>query len=128
MDIDDDIFNSNDVLMKNFYKKEVFMLQYAEHNYSNIYNEKSDSITKKNIEELKYKICNGRIIVKEDKYHFIHNIATSQGSGGFPIFSYDKYKVIGFHKGKLSISSKEYKGIGVFLKLPIQEFIKKFYT
>ena len=132
MDIDDDIFNSNDFLMKNFYKKKVYMLQYAKPNYSNNYNEKSDFITKKNIEEFTkdkdYTILEGRIIVEEDQCHIIHNIPTRPGSGGGPIISYDKYKVIGFHMGKSLNSSNEYKGIGIFLKLPIQEFIKKFYT
>ena len=132
MDIDDDIFNSNDFLMKNFYKKKVCMLQYAKPNYSNNYNEKSDFITKKNIEEFTkdkdYTILEGRIIVEEDQCTIIHNIPTCPGSGGGPIISYDKYKVIGFHMGKSSNSSNEYKGIGIFLKLPIQEFIKKFYT
>ena len=117
--------------MEKFYKKRAYILQYAKPNYSNEEIEKSGYITKKNLEEFtkdkNYSIKEGRIIVKEDEYNIIHNIPTSPGAGGGPIISYDNFKVIGFHKGKLSKSSSDYKGIGVFLKLGIQEFIEKYY-
>ncbi len=131
MEIDEDIFNIKHLLLEKFYKKRAYILQYAKPNYSNKEIEKSGYITKKNLEEFtkdkNYSINEGRIIVLEDEYTIIHNIPTSPGAGGGPIISYDNFKVIGFHKGKLSKSSSDYKGIGVFLKLGIQEFIEKYY-
>ena len=135
MEIDEDIFNIKDLLLEKFYKKRAYILQYAKHNYSNKETEKSGYITKKNLEEFtkdkNYKIEEGRIIVHENQneYYIKHNIPTSSGASGGPIISYDKFKVIGVHRGRLkSESSSDYNGIGLFLKSGIQEFIKKFYS
>ena len=57
----------------------------------------------------------------------MHSIPTSPGAGGGPIISHNKFKVIGFHIGKLTTSSNKFRGIGNLLKIPIQEFINTFY-
>ena len=122
IDIDEDIFNSKDYLMENFYKKKAYILQYA----------KPINIIKKNLEELtkykKFQIEEGRIIVEEDEFHITHNIPTSPGASGGPIISHNKFKVIGYHVGKKAHFNGEYIGRGILLKLPILEFIKKFYS
>ena len=132
MDIDEDIFKSKDFLIDNFNKKKAYLLKYVPSDNCNEPNEKSKSIIKKNIEEFtkdkKYKIEEGRIIVKEDEYNIIHNIPTGPGAGGGPIISHNKFKVIGYHIGKMKNSYSEYKGIGHLLKLPILDFIKQYYS
>ena len=131
MDIDEDIFNDKEFLIENFNKKKAYILHYSPRNNIDEQNKNSQSIIKKNIEEFtkdkKYKIEEGRIIVKEDEYSIIHNIPTGPGAGGGPIISHNKFKVIGYHIGKMK-SNSEYKGIGHLIKLPILDFIKKFYS
>ena len=130
MDIDEDILNDIDFIKKNFYKKKAYILQYAKPSYGNEHDKKGGYIIKKNIEEFtkdkEYAIEEGEIIIKDEQY-IIHNIPTSPGAGGGPIISHNKFKVIGCHKGK-QIFSNKYRGIGTLLKLPIQEFINKFYS
>ena len=132
MDIDEDIFNDKEFLRENFNKKKAYILHYSPRNNIDEQNNNSQSIIKKNIEEFtkdkKYKIEEGRIIVKEDEYTIIHNIPTGPGAGGGPIISHNKFKVIGYHIGKMKKSNSEYKGIGHLIKLPILDFIKKFYS
>ena len=129
MDIDEDIFKDEDFLMKNFHKAKAYILQYAKpKDYDNKYNKEGGYIIKKNIEEFtknkEYAIEEGNITIK-DEVNIIHNIPTSIGASGGPIISYNKFKVIGYHSGK----RKETKqGFGYLLKLPIQEFINKYYS
>ena len=131
MDIDEDIFNDENFIVKNFYKAKAYILQYAKPTYGNEYDKKGGYILKKNIEEFtkdkEYSIKEGDIIIKDEK-NIMHNIPTSPGAGGGPIISHNKFKVIGCHKGKLVDSFSQYRGIGNLLKLPIQGFINKFYS
>jgi hypothetical protein len=130
IDIDEDIFKSKDFLMKNFFKKEAYLLQYAKPICSDKNNfQISGYIEKKNIEEFtkdkEYAIEEGNIIIKDEKI-IIHNIPTSSGAAGGPIISHNKFKVIGYHVGK-NKSHMKFQGIGNLLKFPIQEFINIFY-
>ena len=131
MDVDEDIFNDKDFLMKVFRRKKVYILEYAKLSESNEFKEKKLSLIKKNIEEFtkdkSYRIKDG-IIIDIDKSienRFYHNIQTDSGASGGPIISYNKNKVIGYHIGKIKDSKIK---IGFLLKQPIQEFIKKFYS
>ena len=130
MDIDEDIFKDKDFIVKNFFKTKAYILQYAKPNYGNEYDKKGGYIIKKNIEEFtkdkEYAIEEGNIIIKDEK-NIMHSIPTSPGAGGGPIISHNKFKVIGFHIGKLTTSSNKFRGIGNLLKIPIQEFINTFY-
>ena len=129
IDIDEDIFKGKDFIVKNFYKTKAYILQYSKPNYSNEYDKKGGYIIKKNIEEFtkdkKYAIEEGNIIIEDEK-NIKHNIPTSPGAGGGPIISHNKFKVIGYHVGKIK-SHMKFQGIGNLLKFPIQEFINIFY-
>ena len=129
MDIDEDIFRERDFIVKNFYKAKAYILEYAKPNYDKKHYKNGGYIIKKNIEEFtkckEYSIEEGNIIIK-DEILIIHNIPTCPGASGGPIISHNKFKVIGYHQAK-HIKFKGYRGIGGLLKLPIQEFIKKFY-
>ena len=129
IDIDEDIFKDKEFIVKNFYKTKAQILQYAKPKYGNEYDKKGGYIIKKNIEEFtkfkEYAIEEGNIII-EDEENIKHNIPTSPGAGGGPIISHNKFKVLGYHLGKIK-SHMKFKGIGNLLKLPIQEFINIFY-
>ena len=101
MEIDDNIFNKDST---EFYKESIFIPQYdiGHHLYISI----------------------GQIIKNVDhdvKIHYTH--ATMRGSSGTPIIS-NKCKVIGYHIG----TDEFLYGTGGLLKLPIQEFIMKYYS
>jgi V8-like Glu-specific endopeptidase len=132
MDIDEDIFNSKDFLMENFYNKKAYILEYAKPHSSKESNENNGGITKKNLEEFtkdkQYTIEEGKIIIQNDKYYIIHNIPTNYGASGGPIISHNKFKVIGYHMGRQKNCNTEYIGFGYLLKLPIEEFIKEYYS
>lgn len=130
MEIDEDIFNDDDYLVKHFNNKKAYILEYPG-SKDNFKTEKNNQYTeKKNIEEFTedkdYAIEEGNIFIeKNTPYLIFHHIQTSPGASGGPILSHNKSKVIGYHKGKI-IDYENSKGIGYFLKLPIELFIKNF--
>ena len=137
MDIDEDIFNNIDFLKKNINRKREYLLQYAEPNEFNKYNnEMSGYIIKKNIEEFTknkdYRIEEGDIKIDDkDENKIIHNIPSTGGASGGPIIFYNKFRVIGIHQARYNNDSYMYGGrkkIGILLKKPIQEFIERFYN
>ena len=134
MDIDEDIFNDINILREKFYNKRAYILAYIFENTkpreTNEFHEKSGYIRNKNLDEFTkdktYSMEEGRMMIDESGA-ILHNIPTSLGSGGGPILSYKKFKVLGYHKGRL-IESSKFSKIGGLLKFPIQEFIRKFYS
>ena len=133
MDIDEDIFKSEEYLKLNFNKKRAYILEYTERqpqyfDYDDHKKYAKKEIFKEIIGDKKYSIEEGDITYEEKYNEIIHNIPTNAGAGGGPIISCDKFKVIGIHQGKLFPDSGTPKGLGKFLKYPIQEFIKRFYS
>ena len=129
MDKDEDIFESEEFLMKNIRNKKAYILEYTSKKpfNSNHYEQNCSYSTKKILEEFtedkEYLIEEGEINYNGKK--IIHNIPTNNGVTGAPIISVDKFKVIGYHIGKHKYLSKRY---GKLLKYPINEFIEKFYS
>ena len=129
IDIDEDVFNSEEYLKKYFHKKRAYILEYTEskpYNFDN--HEQMNKYTKQKIfkdiiGDKKFSIQEGDITY--DGRKIVHNIPTNYGASGGPIISVDKFKVIGYHLSK-NIYRKE--GNGHLLKYPIKEFIKRFYS
>ena len=131
MDIDEDIFNDKNFLIKNFYKKKAYLLEYAIPHESDENKEYNGYFIRKIKEDFtkdkEYRIEEGNIMIdKEDENIILHNIPTIDGASGGPILSYDKFKVIGYHRA-FDSNKKKYRKLGSLLKKPIQECIKKFY-
>ena len=129
IDIDEDVFNSEEYLKKYFHKKRAYILEYTESkpynfdNYEQMNKYTKQKIFKDIIGDKKFSIQEGDITY--DGREIVHNIPTNKGASGGPIISVDKFKVIGYHLGK-NIYRKE--GCGHLLKYPIKEFIKRFYS
>ena len=130
IDIDEDIFKSEEYLKLNFNKKRAYILEYTERQPEYFdYDEQNKKCAKKEIfkeiiGDKKYSIEEGDITYGEKFNEIIHKIPTNAGASGGPIISYDKFKVVGYHVGKIPKKN----GIGKLLKYPIQEFIKRFYS
>ena len=63
-------------------------------------------------------LSNGQILnLSEDLVKINHNCETDKGSSGSPIMNSHNFKVIGIHKAK---------NLGIFIKNPINDFIKKY--
>ena len=128
MNIDNDIFKSEEYLKSYFYKKRAYILEYAANppinlnNYEQQHKYTTNKIIKEIIGNKKYSIEEGDIIY--DGRKIVHNIPTNFGASGGPIISADKLEVIGYHTSK-NVNKRE--GYGSLLKYQIQEFIKKFY-
>ena len=60
----------------------------------------------------------GSMEIDEINKNINHTCETEKGSSGSPIFDLSTFKIMGIHKGKISILKKT----GTFLKLPIEEF------
>ena len=101
MDVDQDIFEDLNEIRKKFCNQEVFIPQYQEG----------------------LLLARGHIEIVND-YEINYNISTTAGSSGAPIIS-NKLKVIGYHIGAMNHKDHNFGGL---LKLPIQEFIKTFFT
>ena len=128
IDIDEDIFKSEEYLKLNFNKKRAYILEYTHEqpqyfDYDEYKKYAKKEIFKEIIGDKKYSIEEGDITYEENE--IIHNIPTFFGASGGPIISCDKFKVIGYHKCKIR---PKRIGIGQLLKYPIQEFIKRFYS
>ena len=132
MDIDEDIFKSEEYLKLYFNKKRAYILEYTGEQPRCLdcfdYIENNNKYAKKEIfkeiiGDKIYSIEEGDITYMENE--IIHNIPTTKGASGGPIISCDKFKVIGYHVAK---DLNKRKGIGKLLKYPIQEFIKRFYS
>ena len=129
MEIDEDIFESEEFLIKNIRNKKAYILEYTEEKpfNSNHYEQNYRYSTKKILEEFigdkKYSIEEGEINYNGERIE--HNIPTNFGASGAPIISGDKFKVIGNHLGR---SKTDSKGLGKLLKYPINAFIYKFYS
>ena len=69
-------------------------------------------------------LSNGKILdLSEDLVEIRHDCETDKGSSGSPIMYSHNFKVIGIHKAGI-ISEK--KNLGIFIKNPINDFIKKY--
>ena len=132
IDIDEDIFKSEEELKLYFHKKKAYILEYTEFKpqYFDYYEQNNKSTNKKIFKEIigdeEYKIEEGDITYNGREV--IHNIPTNKGASGGPIISADKFKVIGYHLGKYCEFGGLTHGFGRLLKYPIQEFIKRFYS
>ena len=119
------------LFMQKFYNKRAYILEYAKPQESNEFKENSGYIINKNIEEFtkdkEFAIKEGNIMIdKNGKIR--HNIPTDLGSGGAPIISYNKFKVIGYHIGRVNSSNSKYSKIAGLLTFSIKDFIKKYYS
>ena len=102
LEIDDEIFEEN--IIDIFKDKSVYLLHYP--NGKNI--EASQGLIKS---------------ISIDKYNIRHGCNTSPGSSGSPILILNNNRLIGILKGE---KKDENCNKGTLLKLPIQEFNKKF--